>query len=114
MTTLSLERRRHERNIVVRPCKVRDRRNLLFSPGQTHDVSESGALLKVDSARSFAPGDEVEVAVAWNHDAVLMSEGLVKARVRRVFPIDYHHQAIALEFERTDTVASTGGLAKAA
>lgn len=110
MTTHAIERRRHDRHIVVRPCKLRDRRSLLFSPGQTHDVSPSGALLKVDSARSFSPGDEVEVAVAWNHDAVLSSEGLVRARVRRVCPIDYHHQAIAVEFER----AEAGGLARAA
>lgn len=105
------ERRRHERNIVVRPCKVRDRRNLLFSAGQTHDVSESGALVKVDSARAFTPGDELEVAIAWNHDPVLAAEGLVRARVRRVTPIDYHHQALALEFVRAE--AGTG-LARAA
>lgn len=108
MTDHSIERRRHERNIVVRPCKLRDRRNLLFSPGQTHDISEGGVLLKVDTARTFSPGDEVELAVAWNHDPVLSSEGMFKARVRRVFPIDYHHQAVALEFDRAV------GLARAA
>jgi c-di-GMP-binding flagellar brake protein YcgR len=112
-TSHSIERRRHERNIVVRPCKVRDRRSLLFSPGQTHDISDGGMLVKVDSARAFSPGDEIELAVAWNHDPVLASEGMVKARVRRVFPIDYHHQAIALEFDRSG-IAATGGLAKAA
>ena len=103
MSSHTIDRRRHERNIVVRPCKLRDRRSLLFAAGQTHDVSQGGALVKVDSARPFAPGDEVEVAVAWTNGAVIASEGLVKARVRRVFPIDYHHQAIALEFERAES-----------
>lgn len=105
--TSTIERRRQPRTIVVRPCKVRDRRSLLFSPGETHDVSTTGALLRVDSARTFSPGDEVELAIAWNHDPVLPSEGLVRAKVRRVLPIDYHHQALALEFQSASASAAS-------
>ncbi len=112
--THTIERRRHERNIMVRPCKLRDRRSLLFSAGETHDVSSSGAMLRVDSARSFSPGDEVDLAVAWNHDAILAADGLVRARVRRVIPIDFHHQSLAVEFQRVEGGVGTSGLARAA
>ena len=95
----ALERRRHTRHTIVRSCKVRDRRTLLFSAGKTSDISISGALVRVDRIRPFAPGDELELVIAWGEDAVLSSAGIVKARVRRVTPIDHHHQAIAIEFD---------------
>lgn len=112
--TQNQERRRHNRDIMVRPCKLRDRRSLLFAAGETHDVSPGGAMVRIDSARSFSPGDEVDVAIAWNHDPVLASEGLVRARVRRVLPIDFHHQALALEFDRMEQASSPMTLARAA
>jgi hypothetical protein len=94
-----MDRRRHARYQVVRPCKVRDRRTLVFSPGMTADVSASGALLRIDRVRPILPGDEMEVAVAWTPNAVLGSDTLVRAVVKRVTPIDHYHQAVAVEFE---------------
>lgn len=94
------DRRRHARRSVVRPAKVRDRRMLLFSPGETCDISESGLLLRVDRARAFAPGDELDVVVAWGNDPLVRGEAMSRARVRRVTPIDHHHQALALEFDQ--------------
>jgi hypothetical protein len=96
---LTMERRRFERTPTVRPCKVRDRRMLLFSAGQTCDVSQGGLLLRVDRARPFAPGDQIDVVVAWSHDALVRGESMTRATVRRVTPMDCHHQAIAIEFE---------------
>lgn len=101
----TLERRRHHRNSLVRPCKVRDLRGLHFCPGQTTDVSFSGALLKVGRDRLFGPGDQLDVAVGWTDSAVLPSERMVRAVVRRVLPIDYHTQAIAVEFQDVPGVA---------
>lgn len=95
----ALERRRHTRHTMVRTCKVRDRRTLLFSAGKTSDISISGALVRVDRIRPFAAGDELELIISWGEDAVLSSAGIVKAKVRRVLPIDHHHQAIAIEFD---------------
>jgi len=83
----------------VRACKVRDRRTLLFSAGKTSDISVGGAMLRVDRARAFAPGDELDVAIAWGNDAVLTGDSLVRATVRRVMPIDHHHQAVAVQFD---------------
>lgn len=97
----ALERRRHTRFSVVRSCKVRDRRTLLFSAGKTSDLSESGALIRVDRTRPFAEGDVLELVISWNGERVLSSEGLLRATVRRVTPIDYHHQAVAVEFEQS-------------
>lgn len=99
------ERRRHARYTVVRPCKVRDCRTLVYSPGQTCDVSAGGALLRIERVRPVMPGDELEVAVAWTPGAVLGSETMVKARVKRVMPIDHYHQAVALEFQSKPAVS---------
>jgi len=100
-----VDRRRHERRREVRPAKVRDRRMLLFSGGETCDISEGGMLLRVERARAFAQGDELDVVVAWGNDALVRGEAMTRARVRRVTPIDHHHQALALEFERPASAA---------
>lgn len=92
------DRRRHPRRTLVRLCKVRDRRTLLFAAGQTSDISPGGALIRVDRARLFGAGDELDLVVAWGSDAVLPGDSMVRARVKRVTPIDHHHQAIAVEF----------------
>lgn len=94
----AIERRRHARQELVRACKVRDIRTLHFTPGQTSDLSDSGALIRVDRARPYGPGDELDVALAASTGAVILSERMVRAVVRRVLPIDYHNQAIAVEF----------------
>ena len=92
------ERRRHERQVFVRGCKLRDRRRAAFTPGETCDVSAGGALVRVGRNHQFAPGDEVELAVAWDERPLLTSDAAVRGRVRRVTPIDFHHQAVAIEF----------------
>ncbi|HBS29410.1 MAG TPA: hypothetical protein DEB06_08165 [Phycisphaerales bacterium] len=99
--TLSPEsdRRKHPRHRVVRLCKVRDRRSLLFSPGQTCDISVGGAMLRVDRTRPFAEGDEIDMIIAWGNDAVLTGDAIVRGVVRRVTPIDHHHQSVAVAFE---------------
>lgn len=93
------ERRRHARYQLARPCKVRDCRTLVFSPGMTADVSAGGALLKIDRVRPIQIGDVLDVAVAWTPNAVLGSDSMVRAIVRRVSPIDPYHQSVAVEFE---------------
>jgi hypothetical protein len=102
------DRRKHQRQPVIRHCKVRDRRTAAYAPGQTADLSMGGALIRVDRARPFGPGDEVDLVVSWDDRAVLSADSLVRARVRRVTPIDHHHQAVAVEF-----VAEAAALAAA-
>ncbi|HVZ94301.1 MAG TPA: PilZ domain-containing protein [Phycisphaerales bacterium] len=93
------ERRKHTRTPLVRDCRVRDHRMIGYAAGKTSDISPGGALIQVDRTRAFGAGDELEVAVAWDHVAVLSSERTVRAVVRRVMPIDYHSQALAIEFK---------------
>ena len=95
----AIERRRHQRHTTIRACKVRDRRTLLFAPGKTTDLSVSGALIRVDRVRPFAQGDELDLVVAWDNDAIVPGDSMIRATVRRVMPIDYHHQAVAIQFE---------------
>lgn len=94
------DRRQHPRRAVVHQCKVRDGRTASYAAGLTADVSAGGALIRVDRARPYGPGDELDLVVSWDDRAVISSKDLVRARVRRVTPIDHHHQAVALEFVR--------------
>ena len=94
------ERRKHDRQPIVHPCKVRDRRTASYSAGQTADYSPGGALIRVDRARPFGPGDEIDLVVAWDGEPIVHADALTRARVRRVTPIDHHHQAVAVEFVR--------------
>lgn len=94
------ERRRHHRQPAVRTCKVRDRRTSAYVAGVTADFSIGGAMVRVQRDRPFGPGDELDLLIAWDGAAVLSSEAAVRARVRRVTPIDHHHQAVAVEFVR--------------
>jgi len=93
------ERREHARHRVVRLCKIRDRRSLLFSPGQTCDISVGGAMLRVDRARPFSVGDEIDMVIAWGNDAVLTGDAVVRGTIKRVTPIDHHHQSVAVRFD---------------
>jgi hypothetical protein len=108
------DRRTHPRRVISRPCKVLDRRTAVYSPGQTADLSAGGALIRVDRVRPFGPGDEVELLVAWGDGAVVSSDSKVRAVVRRVTPIDHHHQALAVQFAEASAQTGSGALAAAA
>ena len=102
------ERRRHPRMRAVRPAKVFLRAALRYSGGETADVSESGALLRVESARPIRAGDRVDVAVVREGEggAVIESKGTPAARVVRVSPLDRFFQSIAVEFEEPISLAA--------
>lgn len=94
------ERRRHPRLSVVRPAKVFLKQSLRYAGAETTDLSSGGALIRVDRARALRPGDEIDVAVsAPGTGAVIASDAMTPARVVRVLPIDYFHQAVAVEFK---------------
>lgn len=92
------ERRKFQRTPVVRACKVRDRRTARYLPAQTADLSEGGALLRIERSRPIGPGDELDMYLGQDGVIVLAGSESVRATVRRVTPIDHHYQAIALEF----------------
>lgn len=96
---LPLERRRHERHVLVRDCKLRARSAPAFTPAQTTNLSRSGALIRVPSSRTYASGDRIELALPASRQPLVMSDALIGARVRRVIPIDHHSQALGIEFD---------------
>jgi hypothetical protein len=78
------DRRRHTRTDIVRPAKVRGSRTLAYTPAYTVNLSASGALLRLSRAASLAPGDELELLIAWDAQPVLPRAGAVTGTVRRV------------------------------
>ncbi len=94
-------RRTHERFHAVHPCKLRNRRALLFTTAHTTDVSRSGALLRIDRNRTFEPGDTIDLYIAPKTESFLASDTARHATIRRVVPIDHHYQAVAVEFNAT-------------
>lgn len=42
----------------------------------------------------------MDLVVSWDDRAVVSQDAMVRARVRRVTPIDHQHQAVAIEFVR--------------
>ncbi|MDX2114051.1 MAG: PilZ domain-containing protein [Planctomycetota bacterium] len=92
------ERRKHPRMVLVKACKIRDRRTAMFSPAQTSDYSEGGALLHIERARPFSLGDEIDLAVAWEDGRVLSGSTMARAIVRRVTIVSPTRQQVALEF----------------
>lgn len=97
-STDSNDRRRHERTWTVRACRIRGANRVRAEVGETTNVSESGALLRLGTGGVFAVGEEVDVVVSWDGAGLVRSEEAVRCVVRRVVPMDYHHQAVAVEY----------------
>ncbi len=80
------ERRRHPRYAVSRAAKVRRTTGLPYCVAATVNVSSSGALVSTGSSGAFCVGDEIELVVAWEGEAVLPRASGVCGVVRRVVP----------------------------
>ena len=103
-TAGTIDRRRHDRLWTVRGCRVRAVSRVRAETAETANVSESGALIRIGSTGTFGLGDEVEVVVAWDGEGLVRAEQAVRGVIRRIVPMDFHHQAIAVEFQ-----AAVGG-----
>lgn len=99
------EKRNFERKSIVRRCKVCLPGRPSASSGETTNASESGCLIRIGRDRDLSVGDEVRVAVAWDGQGVIRDEDLVTAHIRRVVPIDHHHQAVGLEYAWTRSMS---------
>lgn len=94
------DRRVFPRRSFVRPCKVQRTGDVRFEAGETTNISAGGALIKVAGRQPIRPGERLRVGVAWETKGVLESGSLLPARVVRVVPIDFHHQAVAIQYDR--------------
>jgi hypothetical protein len=76
------------------------RPSLRFWAGRTRDVSAGGALLTLESPRAPAPGDTVDVVIAWNDRPVLPGDSLVRSEVVRVGESAGDRRTVAVRFSR--------------
>jgi len=94
------ERRRHQRFQIARPCKVHHPVSRRYVAAETLDVAAGGVLLHVDSPRPLAPGDLVEVVVAWDDSVILSTDAQIPAKVLRVIQSAEGGQTVACVFDR--------------
>ncbi len=93
-----VERRRHTRWTLERPCKVRRASSITFEPARTVNVAPGGARIVVMGEKSYVIGDRVEMAVAWDSEPVVSRENLLIGRVVRV-NLSESGQTLAIQFE---------------
>ncbi len=103
--SLTLERRRHPRLPIERPCKVFHRTSRTYLAASTCDLSEGGAMIRVDNPRVLNPGDEIDVLVAWSKAPVLQRTAAIAGSVVRVPGRFSGHQFIAVKFAREQEMA---------
>jgi hypothetical protein len=104
---LAAERRQSDRTPIARPCKLArgEGAPMRFDPGQTVNLSTSGALIEVRSHRPLAVGERIALGVAWGERPLLSADSLTRGRVIRTSPVaaDAHGksgvQLVAVEFE---------------
>lgn len=94
-----VERRRHTRWTLERPCKVRRASSITFEPARTVNVAPGGARVLVLGEKHYVVGDRIEMAVAWDSEPVVSRDGLLVGRVVRVMPAEVG-QSLAIQFEQ--------------
>lgn len=95
------DRRLYPRTRASRGSKIFHRAGLAYAPGETTDLSEGGALLKVHSSRRFELGDIVDVVVEPKVETgVIRTRSLIEAMVVRTAPLGDEKQYIAVRFAR--------------
>jgi|GEM_PF-3155289 len=96
----AVERRRHARQAVARPCKIRSRTSGRYLAGLTRDVSDGGVAIEIRFTRPLSVGDEIEVVIDWTGSAVLSSDALTRGRIVRADPTRDGLQRVAVELAR--------------
>jgi len=100
-----IDRRRSERRVAVRPVKMFMSGSGRYTPATSSNISDGGALLRLDRERAVRIGDRVSIAIDWGKAGIVSHESMVEARILRVIPIDCHHQAIAIRYEQATETA---------
>ncbi len=110
---MSIDRRRHTRLNMTRPCKVVVRSAQRFLAARTSNVSVTGALIEVLADRPINVGEIVDVAISWNDAPIVRSSDLVAAEVTRALIGPSGTQTIGVRFA-TQNSASEPQLARVA
>ena len=100
------DRRRDPRVPVDRPVKLQCVQSGRYYAGRTCDLSSNGAHLRVDHPALLAPGQQVRVGIAQsNHQAVLRSDQMIRATVKRSLALD-GIQDLAVQFDEQNELAA--------
>lgn len=102
---LTPERRSHPRIPLERACKVFHRPSRTYLAASTCDLSEGGAMIRVDNPRVLNPGDEIDVLIAWSKAPVLQRSRAITGNIVRVPGSFARHQFIAVKFLKEQELA---------
>ena len=104
-TSVCIERRRHERREIKRPCKVLHAASFRYMAAYTQDVSPGGALLELSQHRPLTIGDRVEVLVDWHQHGIVSQQAMLPARVVRVGEREGLRQRVGVQFDGEQAIA---------
>lgn len=103
---ICVERRRHERRDLARPCKVLHTPSFRYMAARTCDVSPGGVLLELSQHRPLTVGDPVDLLVDWNQSGLVSQQAMLRATVVRLGRRDGLRQQVAVRFEREQALAA--------
>ena len=92
------DRREYPRRKAEISCKVYHPATRRFAAARTRDISQGGALLRIDLGRPLNPGEPLELAVSWTQQPVLAMDTVIPARVVRSLPTGDYTQEVAVRF----------------
>ncbi|VAX42459.1 hypothetical protein MNBD_PLANCTO03-1242 [hydrothermal vent metagenome] len=102
--TVCIERRRHERIEIKRPCKVLHNPTLRYMAAKTQDLSPGGAMLELSHHRPLAVGDQIDLLVDWDETGIVNKQTMLAATVVRVGESEGLRQRIGIAFDREQSV----------
>lgn len=105
------DRRRHARRSMVRTCKARHAEGVRYALAQTQDISESGALLWIQTPRPLSPGQSLAVAIDFEGRCVLTRGQMLEAKVVRAGPLLNGRQSVAVTFHSPCSMPSVAAVA---
>ena len=94
-----VERRRHTRWTLERPCKMRRSSGITFEPARTINVAPGGVRLTALGEKRYDVGDRVEIAIAWDGESVVGRDALLIGRIVRIMP-GKSGPSLAIQFEQ--------------
>jgi hypothetical protein len=101
---ICIERRRHERRELKRPCKILHSPTFRYMAAHTCDVSPGGAMLELSQHRPLAIGDQVDVLVDWHGHGIVSQRAMLGARVVRLGERDGLRQRVGIRFDREQAI----------
>jgi len=102
--TVCIERRRHARLEIKRPCKVLHNPTLRYMAAQTQDLSPGGAMLELSHHRPLAVGDQIDLLVDWDETGIVNKQTMLAATVVRVGACEGLRQRVGITFAHEQAV----------